>query len=1488
MEKERTRIPLFNGKNFSNWKFWVEHQLDELDLLEYVQSPLSALLEPFASKDSDSIALKRSKEESRKTILKHDKKCKNVIVHRIHGDSLEVVKGKENAYEMWRALRERYEARTTSTRVHLLRELHALKYKPRHQTFQDYCLCFDKIIRELKEAGDTTDDAGIVILFLITMPDDYEPIVAPIQAMIDKDSTMAYVRVRISEYETAKRCKVGGPSGSRPQMPPAAAFLADDSSRRRNRGDPAPFPYECNNCGVLGHRKIHCWRRGGGAYNPAYDKRLLRTRGVSRPSRGFRERGGGAPSGRGRPGGRFRGRGRGGSQNNHGQGRKQHGGVAAAKNENVANLASSNNPEAAVYCFMANHELEEDINAEGKSHRRNLHTSNWGKISSEVMRLGSRPNVNNTNVWYVDSGASGHMVQGNYPVINKKGLKDPVVIRVAKDGLTMTACNVGEVIAYNEVNGVVNAIHLKNVLIIDDLKFNLLSVSRLEVNGYDIIFTQGKCLIIHNGVIVSQGLREGMTYKIILATHKIDTHAALAVIDHKLWHRRLGHIGQQGLLKVSKMVDGIMTVADVPERVSSDFCDTCVQGKQVKLPFPGTRTPSTRPLERIHSDLCGPISPVAYNGSKYLLIFVDDYSHFTVVFGLKSKTEVAYHIKLYEARVTSRFNSKISNFRCDNGTEFVNHEVKDFFIERGIQYELTIPGTPENDGVSERMFRTIGEKGRCMLIGSNLPKSFWIEAVYTAVYLINRSPTRALCDGVVPAEKWLGKRPNLSKLKVFGCMAYMLIPKAQRKSKFDSKSFKCIMLGYTTNGYRLWHIGKDRVVSGRNVVFDESVFPRREGFSQKQESFQGESFSQQQEGFQGEGFPHQSEGFQGEGFSEQIDEMEENTVNNVDESISEYNGDMGENEGESIELVQEPLLENSAPRRSCRVRVLPKHLKDYALLIQMAKFTDDLNSDKILVNNSIKVNFDIKNKACINQQTETDIALSAINFCEEVPLSFEELKSREDKHLWLKAVHDELESLEENQTWTLIPLPEGKIPIKSKWVFTLKYNGEGQIDRYKARLVVKGCAQREGIDYQDTYAPVARLSSLRILLSIVNKLNLHIQQLDVKNAFLNGILKEDIYMLPPEGLEVKTGLVCKLNRTLYGLKQAPLEWNRRFDDFATALGYRKCKADSCVYVLSLPESTSFLLLFVDDILLVANSMQLLNDVKAKLMQEFKMRDLGDLQYFLGIKITRNEGVLHMSQGSYLRKVLKKFKMDNCASVNTPITSRAFQESQSPSINGQKPYRELIGSLMYACIATRPDICVAVNYFSQFQVDPTEEHWKGLKRILRYLQGTLDLGISYRNPSEKPLVGYADADYANNYDRKSVTGFVIEVFGNTVSWCTRKQKTVALSTTEAEFVALATASTEILWLKQLLSELRISITDPIPVFEDNQSCIHALKTWDQKRMKHIDVKYNFIRDLQREHIFLVQYIQTQNQKADFMTKPLAADVFCKHRLNLGMQ
>ena len=313
-----------------------------------------------------------------------------------------------------------------------------------------------------------------------------------------------------------------------------------------------------------------------------------------------------------------------------------------------------------------------------------------------------------------------------------------------------------------------------------------------------------------------------------------------------------------------------------------------------------------------------------------------------------------------------------------------------------------------------------------------------------------------------------------------------------------------------------------------------------------------------------------------------------------------------------------------------------------------------------------------------------------------------------------------------------------------------------------------------------------------------------------------------------------------------------------------------------------------LLLYVDDIILASNSMVEISKVKGALMQEFKMRDLGELSYFLGIKITRNKGTINLSQGIHLRTLLKKFKMENCAPVKTPMVLGLTHDEKSASTNGDKPYRELIGSLMYACMATRPDICAAVNHFSQFQTNPTMDHWKGLKRVLRYVEGTLDLSLCFERKSDCPLSGYADADFANGSDRKSISGYVVEVFGNSVSWCTRKQRSVALSTTEAEYVSLATASAEILWTKQLLADLKINCLGSIPVHEDNQSCIHSLKTWDQKRLKHIDVKYNFVRDLQQRKIFDIQYISTENQKADILTKPLAPDVFKRHRNALGMR
>lgn len=515
-----------------------------------------------------------------------------------------------------------------------------------------------------------------------------------------------------------------------------------------------------------------------------------------------------------------------------------------------------------------------------------------------------------------------------------------------------------------------------------------------------------------------------------------------------------------------------------------------------------------------------------------------------------------------------------------------------------------------------------------------------------------------------------------------------------------------------------------------------------------------------------------------------------------------------------------------------------------------------------------------------------EYVLNAVSYTEGVPQTFEEIEGRPDKEEWYKAIEEELSALKESGTWEYAELPRGKRAIGSRWVFAVKHDSAGEIERYKARLVVKGCSQKPGQDFNETYAPVAKLSTFRVLLSVCNYRKFHLHQLDVKNAFLNGILKEEIYMQIPKGVEPRTGEVCKLKRTLYGLKQAPMEWNARFDMFVRDLGFTPCATDRCLYVSVNENVTMYLLLYVDDFIIASNDMGALNNVKEILKNEFKMRDLGELNYFLGIKIERHGESLFLSQTSYIEKLINRFKMSTCKPKLTPMPAKPFQDIQSNPM-ALKPYRELIGCLMYACLATRPDLCAAVNYFSQFQTKATVALWEGLKRIIRYLQGTKNLGLWFKGQTDTVLVGYADASWANCIDRKSVSGYLFKTYGDLVVWASRKQRTVAQSSTEAEYIAIASAGTEYLWLIQLLAEMKVTIQEPVIIYEDNQSCISALESWDQKRLKHIDIKYHFIKELVKNKLISVKYVPTEDQTADIFTKGLAWDLFKNHRIALGM-
>jgi hypothetical protein len=501
----------------------------------------------------------------------------------------------------------------------------------------------------------------------------------------------------------------------------------------------------------------------------------------------------------------------------------------------------------------------------------------------------------------------------------------------------------------------------------------------------------------------------------------------------------------------------------------------------------------------------------------------------------------------------------------------------------------------------------------------------------------------------------------------------------------------------------------------------------------------------------------------------------------------------------------------------------------------------------------------------------------------EDPQTFSEAINSSDSGKWKAAIEEEYQSLIQNQTWELVPKPKDRNIVSCKWVFKTKLGSDGHIERYKARLVARGFTQVEGVDYQETYSPVVKMTSIRILLSIVAIFDLELHQMDVKTAFLNGKLDEEIYMQQPEGFTDNTQLVCKLHKTLYGLKQSPRVWYQTIDAFFQKLGYKRIESDYGLYVLWTDEVKCIISLYVDDLLLACNNVSHLSTLKEKLNKEYDMKDLGEASYILGIKVIRNRsaGHIYLSQENYIDQVLTKFRMDQCNPVSTPVDSnfRYVNDEESPPVDS-KLYQRGVGSLMYAMTCTRPDLAFAVSLVSRFAANPKEIHWSMLKRILKYLKGTknccLRLGRAQnQGPQNLPLTlkGYADADWGSDTQtRKSTTGYLFFLGDGAISWCSKRQATVALSTAEAEYMASSAACQEILWLKSLLDQIGFKLTPDLILFNDNQSAIALSKNpGNHNRTKHIDMRYHFIREAVAMDKIKIKYCSTKFMLADILTK-----------------
>jgi hypothetical protein len=455
-----------------------------------------------------------------------------------------------------------------------------------------------------------------------------------------------------------------------------------------------------------------------------------------------------------------------------------------------------------------------------------------------------------------------------------------------------------------------------------------------------------------------------------------------------------------------------------------------------------------------------------------------------------------------------------------------------------------------------------------------------------------------------------------------------------------------------------------------------------------------------------------------------------------------------------------------------------------------------------------------------------------------------------DDH-WDKAMNEELDQIEKNNTWEMVQRPEGKNVIGSKWIFKNKLNEQGQVIKNKARLVYKGYAQIEGLYFDETFMPVAILEAIRMFLAYACHKRFKVYQMDVKSAFLNGDLSEEVYMEQPEGFKLsdKPNLVCKLKKALYGLKQAPQAWYHRLDTYLKDKGFMRGKTDNNLYIKTENNDLLIILVYVDDIIFGCNKDSLVQWFASAMESEFEMSMIGELPFFLGLQITQRPEGMFISQEKYLREMLKRFQMEDSKPVGTPMVTgcKLSKDDDSPDVD-QSSYRSMIGSLLYIT-TSRPDIMHTVGMVGRYQAAPKQSHLQAVKRIFKYLKGTMTYGMWYPRNQNFQLTAYLDADWANCVDgRKCTSGRAFFLGDSLVAWLSKKKGSISLSTTEAEYIVVATCCTQILWMIQTLADMKVTYTDPIPIHCDNTSAISVSKNPIlHSKTKNIPIKYHFLRE-----------------------------------------
>ena len=1145
----------------------------------------------------------------------------------------------------------------------------------------------------------------------------------------------------------------------------------------------------------------------------------------------------------------------------------------------------------------------------GTSNEIHFSTYAFSSISENIPDLYAMSSISHTYNSALDSACTNHIFRDR-DFFHTYNVADAIPVKTANCGVLNTL-GMGTVKINLNIGGKTIIWTLTNCLHAPTVPINLISVGALQEHRMSVVFSFNKTSIFFptdHPHLSNLSFDAHVTRRLSLLNLEFIPPPSLPValqlfsqvqISPEIWHRRFGHLGHEASSKAitGNYATGI-TKPPTPYPLSSR-CIPCLIGKSPQMPYSHNAKRATAIGDLIHIDICGPFPTLTPRKEAYFIIFLDDASNYGVTTLLSNKSGAFQAWQKVEASWELISGNRIKSVRLDGAKEFTQGAMSEHFLKRGIAMQVTAPYAHAQAGKAERYVRTIEDGIQALLADAKLPSSFWGDAALSTQYLRNRLPTSTLPTNSTPFEMMHGSKHDLSHLRVWGCQCFPAIP-PELRTKAGPRRYEAIFVGYEENrvGWRVRDlVGKYHF--SRDVVFNETtpghLSPTR-------------------------GTP--------------TDHTLLPTPSTIPTSPS--SPDIVDSATPHIKPnpLPTPVLTDVFRTRDLIARTtrsvtnsLPKQIRHYNdiepvslfISLNLAKTITPSPTPDILHTHTSLLN-DCFLSAPLPFLRNRPYDLS------KPPNSYHEAITRPDSTVWLAAMKREFESLETRNAFERTSLPPGRKAIGVRWTYDHKYHPDGSVIRgkEKARLVAQGFSQRPE-DYGETYAPVVKLASVRILLAFANHFNLEIMSFDVKTAFLHARLPYDIFVKQIPGYpESDPATVLRLLVALYGLKQSSHEWYKLLSSLLANLGLMRCEADHAVFLgrwtvpphssVSLPPSGEPLFLIipihVDDGLAVSNSLPLYNWFLAEMSKSIEIICQGPVinTRYLGQRVVRdrNNKTLRLSQSDLIINLLEEWGLHDCKTLNVPMQHNpSALPPCSPNTCNDIPdnmiqisYQRIVGSLTYLAICTRPDIAYAAMALGQFNASPTRSHLACAKGVIRYLAGTVHLCLQFPSPSSQPppntlklapTRALSDADWASDEkDRKSISGYCFFFLDSLVSWSSRKQRTVSTSSTESEYYALTNTIKEAIWFKLFLSLTSLPSPTPLPILCDNQStCTIANTDIISSRTKHIDVRHHFIRQHLLDRSFVTTWCPTSDMTADIFTKPLLSTLFIHHRDNLGL-